>query len=159
MNRPILGATVFLLFPFLLIVSGCSSNPPQLIELKYQLNAVADRTLDSRYQSLSVFVHADDQDGFEDINRLDIMHEATGLYWTYYPDSWQKVEQGEETWIGSNGIVMSDYSAFPPGEYRVQIVDIAGLRRELSFNLSPSKFEIKAVSPFRQPGLRTTRSR
>lgn len=121
------------------LAASCSTSMPEIAELKYQQNVIDDRTLGIRYEKLSVFIHAADNDGVEDLDRLVIRHDTTGLTWEFTASDWTVLTRGEETWIGSNGILMNDYSQLPPGLYRVELSDLAGYTTEREFSLPASR--------------------
>lgn len=139
-----LAALVLAAVPYLF--SGCTGAPPQILEQKEQLLGVNNLTLGSRYEQLSVFVRAQDEDGFSDLEYLYVINDAAGLYWTFTPDTWEKTESGGSTWIGSSSIVMADYSALPRGEYRVVLVDLSGARDEKQFAVAAPALKLDSMS-------------
>ena len=133
------------------LAASCSTSMPEIAELKYQQNVIDDRTRGIRYEKLSVFIHVADDDGIEDLDRLVIRHDTTGLSWEFTPSDWTVFTRGEETWIGSNGILMNDYSQLPPGLYIIELSDLAGYTTEREFSLPASR-----TPPERVPAPRVT---
>jgi hypothetical protein len=68
----------------------------------------------------------DDPDGFDDIETLYLINDKEELFWSLDTDSWQKSSNNNETWLGTNGFTMPDYSPFPTGEYRLLLQDLGG---------------------------------
>jgi hypothetical protein len=117
------------------LVLACSSAPPRITGLYSTLAVVDNRTLQAKYEQLSVFVQAEDENGFSDLAHLYIINDRADLYWALGPDSWERRGPQGQEWVGSNDIVMPDGSALPRGEYRVVLVDISGARDERTFVL------------------------
>lgn len=114
----------------LLLAAGCSQEPPEILEKFQQINYMDDRETGNGYDQLSLFLHADDQDGYEDLEYLYIVQDEEELFWEMTADEWDYRERDGETWIGSNTLVMADFSPFPEGLYRVILIDKAGERME-----------------------------
>lgn len=122
-------AVVFLVLGGLLFMS-CSQEPPQILEKFQQLNYRDDPAAGRGYDQLSLFLHVDDEDGYEDLEYLYIVQDEAELFWELDAEEWTYRERDGESWIGSNTIVMADFGPFPEGLYRVILVDKAGERME-----------------------------
>lgn len=122
----------------LLLGVGCSQEAPEIRQQFVQRNYREDPRINVGYEQLSVFLHVDDEDGYEDLEYLYIIHDKDELFWILDADSWEYRERDGETWIGSNEIVMADFTPFPEGTYRLVVIDKAGERKETeAFLLSP----------------------
>ena len=127
------------------LVFACSSAPPRITGLYSTLAVVDNRTLQAKYEQLSVFVQAEDENGFSDLAHLYVINDRANLYWALGPDSWERRGTQGQEWVGSNNIVMPDGSALPRGEYRVILVDISGARDERTFVLDHGPTKPDAV--------------
>ena len=131
------AAEIILVFLFFL---SCSENPPEIEQLFWQSNRFNDLEKNTVYDTLSVFVQVDDQDGIEDIASLYIINDKQQLFWKIDSENLVIKENRNVTWVGSSRIKMNDYSMFPSGEYRVLVIDEAGEREETSFTLKNSSY-------------------
>jgi len=130
--------TAIILFFFLFFFS-CKENPPEIQQLFWQLTIVEDKDIDIVYESLSIFVHPMDEDGIEDVESVYIINDSAELFWKLNNDNWERKESEGYSWLGSNRIVMADYSAFPRGTYRVIVIDAGGNRDEGEIYLGADK--------------------
>jgi len=119
--------------------AGCSEDPPAIQQLYLQLNVFDDREKDALYESLSLWVHPQDEGGIEDIEYLYLVQDEQELVWVLDSETWEKEDRPGENWIGSNDVLMPDLSAFPRGEYRIIVVDAAGKRDERTAYISQNK--------------------
>ncbi len=117
-------------------LGSCTVSPPRLVDSRVEVQLIDDRDLDAQYQQLSVFVLAEDADGLSDLEFLYVIHDASDLYWKLNADTWQRIEQEGETWLGSSGLTMADYGPMRSGTYRLLLIDLAGERdeREVTVN-------------------------
>lgn len=129
--RPLLLAGAGLLALSLL---GCGGETPELLGLEQRLE-LRPRQGGNPYESLSVFVAVRDQDGYEDLEALWIVHDAEELYWSFSPKDWTSRDEGGERWIGSADLAMPDRRPLPRGAWRVLVADLAGRRAERPFRL------------------------
>lgn len=120
------------------ILFSCTGAAPEILQDHAGVYLYRDRTLDTAYERLVFFVSARDEDGFEDIESLYLIHDEARRYWAVDADRWQQDEREEETWIGRNDIQTADYAPLPRGRYRVLLLDAAGERDER---------EVRVVSP------------
>ena len=123
-----------------LFLTSCSENPPQIEQLFWQSNRFNDLDKGTVYDTLSVFVQVDDQDGIDDIASLYIINDKQELFWKIDNENLVVKENRDVTWVGSSRIKMNDYSMFPSGDYRVLVIDEAGEREETSFTLKNSSY-------------------
>jgi hypothetical protein len=119
-----------------LVFSGCSGQPPELAQIFWQLNVVQNTEDSSQYEELSLFLHAEDPDGLEDIDRIELLHAPQELLWSFSPSEWRVVEREGATWIGTVGIRSASTRTIPRGEYRVRLSDKAGESVETKFIMS-----------------------
>ena len=129
------------IFIILILLSGCSENPPVIDQVYWQVNLLNDINAGSVYETFTLFLLVTDPDGIEDISSLYLINDREELFWKMSSDNWVIKENQENTWIGSNLITMHDRSPFPSGNYRVIIIDEAGEREEYSFIVKNSGFQ------------------
>jgi hypothetical protein len=77
-------------------------------------------------ERFSFFIIPDDDDGIEDIDRLDLYYDQEGLVWSMTADDWVSFQADGHTWIGSRSIAMADDAALPRGQYRAVLTDKGG---------------------------------
>ncbi|MBN2874375.1 MAG: hypothetical protein JXM71_04710 [Spirochaetales bacterium] len=141
-------------------VAACSVSPPVFVTADVRLVVVATDGSGARDERLSVFASVSDADGSADIEYLYVVCDEHELYWTLDADAWQRVDEGESVWLGSNGLDAPGYR-IPRGEYRLILVDKAGERDERVCTLSAPGTEdyrlpdvrldgtaVKLVSPY-----------
>ena len=110
-----------------------------------QVNIVNDRDSGSVYEEMSLFLRANDEDGFEDLETIYLIHDESELYWSISSAEWEERAKGSETWIGTNGISTADLASLPRGTYRLQLLDLAGDRDEYELALQGNAPDISAV--------------
>jgi len=118
-----------------LFLLGCTGEPPEIMQVFWQLNMVEDLEQNLTYQSLSLFVKPNDPDGFEDIEELYLINDEQELFWRLDVESWTQSGTEGEIWIGSNSLKMPDGSSFPAGEYRILLRDVGGDSAEQTIRL------------------------
>lgn len=138
---------VFTVAIILSLSYGCTGEAPEIRQIFWQLNLAFDPVADLKYEALSVFVHVADADGIEDVDLLYILQDKDELLWELDAEGWQKFENGEEIWIGSNNIQMNDGSSFPRASYRLIVVDRAGERSTDEFFINADKVDVN-LTPF-----------
>jgi hypothetical protein len=116
----------FILIMVLALLIGCSDNPPEIIRVSWQVILFNDRESGLRYQKLSLFVQVKDEDGVKDIGALYLIQDDAELFWKLNEDTWELVNKGSETWIGSNALSMPKGEAIPTGKYRIFLEDLSG---------------------------------
>ncbi|MBN2444785.1 MAG: hypothetical protein JXJ04_25740 [Spirochaetales bacterium] len=124
--------TILLLILFL---GSCSRKAPEIYDYYWQINIIDDVETKRTYEKLSLFVSVHDDDGIEDIEKIYLLHDEEELFWEINSQVWNNSDLQGETWIGSNGIRMNDYSDIPEGEYRILLQDISGEYDEKTFLL------------------------
>ena len=117
----------------LALLAACETSPPELYELQWLLLDFDDRELDQRYESLSLFLRAGDADGADDLDELYVIFDAGELFWRLTAATWTRTEHEGATWIGSTTISMPGREPFPPGEYRLLLLDRGGQRDATRF--------------------------
>jgi hypothetical protein len=128
------------------LTPACTSRPPQISRSFHQLNYFYDRALNRVVQKLSIHMIPEDPDGLEDLAAMYLIHDEAELFWELDKDSWLNREAQGSVWVGSNGFTMPDGSNFPPGEYRVLIVDLSGESAEESFFLDDPGIDAASLS-------------
>lgn len=126
------------LFLLILLFFSCSGNTPELNEVWWQLNLEKNPTNGIESQSLSLFVHGDDEDGDDDLDKLYLINDDYQLFWEISSDEWSEYTEQGVIWIGSNGLKAPGNGTFPKGNYRVLLIDLAGERDEKTFYLRNS---------------------
>lgn len=125
---------ILLVLPVLL--SSCSGAPPEIAQLFWQLNLVQDIKDSSQHEELSLYIHAQDPDGTDDLEEIVLLHPAAELRWNFTPETWRKVERNGEGWLGGSGIKSGFTAQLPRGEYQVKVYDKAGEAAVTSFFIS-----------------------
>lgn len=124
---------------------SCSSSPPEVLQIYWQLNITEDTEKAAVYESLSLWVQARDEDGTDDIEYIYLIHDEQELLWEISSETWEQVSDSGEDWYGLNGIIRGDLSNLPRGEYRVVVIDKVGERDERSFYLSAKNTLVETV--------------
>lgn len=122
-----------------LLLLGCSRNVPVIKTTYWQMNwhkNLENNRIESR---LSFFAGVNDDDGFDDIEKMYLFHDEKQLYWELTPDNWETSQVQNETWIGSNSIRSNTSVELPSGEYRVVLQDFSGETDEKYFTLPAGK--------------------
>ncbi len=78
------------LFAVALALFSCSGAPPRIAGIYRELAVVDNRTLNTRYEQLSVFVQPEDEDGFSDLAHLYLINDRAQLFWSLSPDTWER---------------------------------------------------------------------
>ncbi len=118
-----------------ILFMGCSQEPPEILQKFHQIHYRDDTETGTVYPELSLFIQADDEDGYEDLEYLYIVQDDAELVWEIDAEEWAHRDMEGESWIGSNSIVMADFSSFPEGVYRIILIDKAGERNETEMYL------------------------
>lgn len=113
-------------FFIIFLTFSCSVSEPVIRENKWDINIIKDLKKDITYETLSLFVNCYDDDGEEDIEVLFIIDDESGIYWELDKDNWMETTVMDDRWIGSNSIIMPDYSPIPRNSLRINIRDMAG---------------------------------
>ena len=146
----------------LALLTGCETSPPELYELQWLLLDFDDRELDQRYESLSLFVRAGDADGADDLDELYVLFDDGELFWRLTAVTWTRTEHEGATWIGSTTISMPGREPFPPGEYRLLLLDRGGQRDSARFviparrrptaaaevTVTGPRFQVRGTAPY-----------
>ncbi|MDR2097354.1 MAG: hypothetical protein LBP37_02420 [Spirochaetaceae bacterium] len=133
---------IFLLFVFV----SCSRSAPSIEFSTIALNYIEEDT--GPFPSLSFFVLAGDDDGYEDLAELRLYNDYDGLLWSFTPETWVRHDQDGNTWIGSRRIAMTGNEGFPSGQYRAVLIDKGGERTERVFG-----FDVPAIPRYPFPKL------
>ena len=105
------------------------------METWWQLNILSDSSGNDPVQSLSLFIHASDEDGEEDLDQIYLIHDDLYRFWSIPSDLWQSYSDQDIRWIGFNGLIAPGDGSFPEGNYRILLIDAGGERDETSFFL------------------------
>ncbi|MDR1257404.1 MAG: hypothetical protein LBJ86_06625 [Spirochaetaceae bacterium] len=141
------GGTLVLAACFIFTAfSSCTRSSPTIAYSTMSLNYIEGDT--GVTPSLSFFVLADDDDGYEDIDELRLYSDYEGLSWVFKADEWIRHDEAGNTWIGARNIAMAGGETFPSGQYRAVLVDKAGERSERTFG-----FDVPEIPRFAFPKL------
>jgi hypothetical protein len=75
MTRNVRNICRALVFGGLLFFSSCSDNPPEILQISWQVMLFNNREASYGYQKLSIFLHIRDEDGIKDIGALYIIND------------------------------------------------------------------------------------
>jgi hypothetical protein len=129
--------------------SACSSGKPEVLRVSHGVYQLHDTRSSERYEVLSIAAQVLDNEGFDRIRELYVIHDDAGLVWELKPEFWSHTPNGADR-IGHPRLVMPDRSEFPRGDYRVVITNVAGERGERRFTLdtreNPEPFPRLGVS-------------
>lgn len=128
-----LSLVAVLLFP------SCTQSDPVIRSRLVQLLRVQGPT-GQFAERLSVFVLSDDDDGPEDLDRITVTHEDTGLFWTIRADAALTRTRGDDLWTGSNDLAGPGDRPIPAGTYSVAVSDLAGNESITTFRLVRPSF-------------------
>lgn len=144
MSRVLPAALLGVLF---LAFSSCSPSTPRILQDFSRLTYLQDAQSSAPREALSLFLHVENKDGLEDLEKVYILSDKTELYWTLEPGQWQRREWNGEVWIGSN-FLFSPLGEVPRGEYRIVLQSKSGERaRTLVYLDSPSLSEYNRPLP------------
>lgn len=129
------------------VLTSCSTAPPQILQTFWQVTYVHDRIAGTSYERLSLFLHVSIPDGISDLDSIYVLNDKAQLYWKLTPVDWVSSDQSGELWVGSNRIEMPDRSDLPSGSYRVILSNLAGERALGDFFISAEKLNPK-TAPF-----------
>lgn len=122
-------------------VGGCAVNPPFIIETFWQINYRIGQTSPEPTEELVLFLHLSDEDGDDDIEAIELIHDGGELYWSLNPSTWERSEIDGELWYGSTAVRMYRDRRFPRGAYRIRVIDRAGESASSSLYSSSDRFE------------------
>ena len=114
----------------LALLAACSTHPPEILRVQAQQVLVNDPQRGPVYPALSLFAQVNDLDGLEDLQELYLIGDGGQLYWRLDPQTWTRVQQGPDNWVGSNRLGLPERRFLPAGEYRVLLMDLAGGQSE-----------------------------
>ena len=130
-----------------LILSACSTSPPKVEQLFWQLNLVKNPAEKGAYERLSFFVQVSLPDGLSDLDSVYVLNDGAELYWKLTPEDWETSDRDGELWVGSNRIEMADRSPLPRGRYRVILSNLSGERALTDFYVGADRLD-PAAAPF-----------
>jgi hypothetical protein len=125
----------FLLAGSLLLLS-CSHATPQVVQIFDQVDRVFDPDAKAWSERLSVFVQAASGDGNKVFDRLHVIHDGQGLYFTLGRGQWTAVDRPGEYWVGAKDLSFPD-GKIPTGEWRALLVTRSGQKVEVKFQIPP----------------------
>lgn len=111
---------------------ACSGADPVIYKIESQLQVYWQYPAENFQERLLVQVLADDDDGFDEIYEIYIIHDESEYYWRATKNEWDLVEEEGNQWIILNNIISAQFQNLPRGEYRVVLIDFSGYRDEQS---------------------------
>ncbi len=146
MNRKPTQSRLIILLFFFGFVFSCSEKPPRIAQTFQQLTLVRDLKLDAYYEQLTLFTQIVDEDGNDDVETVYLIHDEKELFWELNAENRQTKEEQGEFWVGSNQIIMNDFSSLPRGEYRLMVIDTAGERDRFELFLSFDNYDPRTMN-------------
>lgn len=129
------------------VLFSCSPSTPKILQEFSRITWYQDSLMTSPRESMSLFLHVENQDGFEDLEKIYVLNDQDEVYWTLGPGSWQRRDRGTEIWIGSN-FLQAPGSDIPRGEYRILLQTRSGERgRKVVYFDSPKLSAYRGVFP------------
>lgn len=111
---------------------SCTGAPPETTRAELSVVYVDDLEIDAAYEALSVRAHVQDADGIDDVERLHVTHDESGLVWTVSEERWSRQEEGGAEVFVVSGLATPDGRPLPRGDYRIIAVDAAGYSSEIT---------------------------
>lgn len=134
-SRTITICFVFIIMVLNASIISCSGADPVIYQLETQLQAYWNYPYEFS-ERLLVQILADDDDGFDEIYEVYIIHDEKELYWRATKDDWDLLtDRDGKDWIVLTNIISSKNDAVPRGEYRVVLMDYSGYRDERLFEI------------------------
>jgi len=134
------------LFNFLIFIS-CSQAPPQVFEDRWVLIDRADIQGNKLFEELAFYLHAQDDDGPEDIATMKMVLIENDYTWQISGEQLQQVKVQNEYWYGSHSFIMPAGSSFPEGSYNVELHDQSGAFTTYQWFLSRSDKTLAFLDP------------
>lgn len=117
--------------------ASCSGADPVIYKLNWILQVRANPLVTGKsVEQLIIHILADDEDGFEELYELYVIHNDSELYWRVTSEEWSEFTANEKTWIGINALQTEGKTYVPRGKYRVLLRDLSGYEDEKTFILS-----------------------
>jgi len=132
------------------VILACTGAPPETTRAELSVVYVDDLELDAIYEALSVRAHVQDADGIDDVERLHVTHDESGLVWTVSEARWTRQEEGGAEIFVVSGLATPDGRPLPRGGYRIIAVDAAGYSSEIT---APLRAPVVAQQELRFPAL------
>ncbi|MCL2879299.1 MAG: hypothetical protein FWF29_03555 [Treponema sp.] len=130
------------LFPF----TSCSRVQPS-IEYGF-ISLVYYQVKNDITQRFSFFVIANDDDGIENLDELDLYNDYEQLHWIIGSTDWMTFTQNDKTWIGSWALALQSGEDLPRGQFRAVLRNKGGEKTEKTFS-----FDAPAENRFPFPKL------
>lgn len=120
---------------FILSGISCSGADPVIYQLETQMQAYWKYPYGFA-ERLLVQILADDEDGFDEIYEVYVIHDERELYWRANKDEWDiQTDRDDKDWIVLTNIISNTSDTLPRGTYRVVLMDYSGYRDERSFEI------------------------
>lgn len=103
-----------------------------------QVNRVFDPEAGEWSPRLTVFVQGVSNDGNKVFDRLYLINDADGLYYSLQKGQWAAVERPGEFWAGANGLPLPDK---PAGTWRVLLVTRSGQKVWSEVTIPPTPID------------------
>lgn len=120
-------------------LSSCSQSDPVIRSRLVQVLRVQGPT-GQFAERLSVFVLFNDDDGIDDLDRITVTNEDSGLFWIIRAENALTRSRGDDLWTGSNDLAGPGDRMIPSGAYSVAVSDLAGNESITTFRLVRPSF-------------------
>jgi hypothetical protein len=114
----------------LILLAGCTNNPPQIRQVWWLPVLSMDRTGKQYKKELILYVHASDEEGAADLAEIRLENPEREILWKIDSNNWSQWETTGETWVGSSRIT-GDNEDLAEGEYRLILEDRGGRTAEI----------------------------
>lgn len=118
-----------------MLLAACSHAPPQIAQVFSQVNRVYDPLIGVWAPRFSVFVQGVSNDGNKVFDRLYLVNDTEGLYYSLQKGQWTGVERPGEFWVGANGLVLPEK---PAGTWRALLVTRSGQQVTAEVTIPPT---------------------
>jgi hypothetical protein len=126
-----------LVFLAVVMLASCSGEEPVIYQHHWRLDVVAGPDGRDQFERLTLFVQADDADGFGDLSSITLSHRDQELVWELTPEQWQRMRISGENWVGSRSLMPPSGEPIPRGDYGLTVKDRAGERAEEEIFIDP----------------------
>ena len=118
------------------LLGSCTHAAPVVVQVFNQVNHVYDPAAGTWSDRLSVFLQGSSADGNKVFDRLHVIQDDAGCYFTLDRGSWTVIDRPGEFWVGANNLSFPD-GQVPQGTWRTVLVTRTGQKVEVPFTLSP----------------------
>lgn len=118
---------------------SCSGANPVIYTFKTAVQVVGSPARpDAAVEQLLLQLLAGDDDGFNELYEVYVIHDESQLYWRITSDQWNTFTVGSEQWITIRPLKSYGGRPLPRGAYRLVLRDLSGYEDEKTFTLDVS---------------------